>query len=244
MTPPMHDPHEAKADAAKADRTVLRGSENGNRYSPSGREILTGVTRTMIDVTAPRPAQIYMADIARSLARQQRFTGHCPLQPTVAQHSVAVALLVQEMASSRSRVATVAELRAALMHDAAEMIVSDLNGAVKKSLRGHARSSVQVESWFDTYESRAERAIVKRFDCADTGHEAAVHEGDVLACAYEMAWGGWCEEAHPPEWVVTLLDAGGVYRAADGGELDFLRCAAVLGMYDDGTLGDLVARGW
>lgn len=206
-----------------------RGSENGNRYSPSGREILTSVTRTMIDVTAPRPEQIHMVDIARSLARQQRFTGHCPLQPTIAQHSVAVALLIQNAWPG----AAAGALRAGLMHDAAEMIVSDLNGAMKQAMRGHGRTDVRVESWFDVYEARAARAIAKRFRCSDAGHEAVVHEADVLACAYEMAWGGWCEDAHPPPWVVELLDKAQIYGTADGGEQDFLRCAAHLGMMDD-----------
>lgn len=223
-------------DGAAPPYTGPRGSENGNRYSPSGREILTGVTRTMIDVTAPRSSQIHVADIARSLARQQRFTGHCPLQPTIAQHSVAVALLLQH-GGERGRIGperpvTRAELAAGLMHDAAEMIVSDLNGAMKQALRGHARTGVRVESWFDVYEARAQRAITRRFDCDAAGYEAVVHEADVLSCAYEMAWGGWCVDAHPPEWVEELLDKARVYNSVDGGEQDFLRCAAALGMSD------------
>lgn len=217
-----------------------RGSEEGNRYSPTGREILTGVTRTMIDVTAPRPDNIHIEDIARSLARQQRFTGHCPLQPTIAQHSVACTLIVQhgvarELLSGGVRdrgelLATVPMLRATLMHDAAEMIVSDLNGAMKQAMRGHARAGVRVESWFDVYEERAQRAIAQRYGCGDAGFEAVVHEADVLSCAYEMAWHGWCEDATAPAWVVALLDKARVYGTADGGELDFLRCADKLGM--------------
>lgn len=214
-----------------------RGSEEGNRYSPTGREILTGVTRTMIDVTAPRPEDIHIEDIAYSLAHQERFTGHCRLHPTIAQHSVACALIVQAGVARKLLMphlgygaAPSAMLRATLMHDASEMIVSDLSGAMKQAMRGRARKGVRVESWFDVYEGRAQRAIAKRYNCSDAGYEEIVHEADVLSCSYEMAWGGWCEDAKPPEWVVKLLDNSQTYRSADGGALDFLRCAEALGM--------------
>src|ERR1044071_4765295 len=75
----------------------LRGSANGNRYSPHGRGILTGVTRQSIDITCPKVGQIDIRDIARSLARQERYTGHCPLRPTVARHSVAVAYIAARL---------------------------------------------------------------------------------------------------------------------------------------------------
>lgn len=226
--------------------TILRGSENGNRHSPTGREILTGVTRTMIDVTAPRPEQIHLADIARSLARQQRFTGHCPLQPTIAQHSLAVEYiarrLMPDQISPLVERATAERVlgRAALMHDAGEMIVSDINGAVKKAMRPRETGAMSSESWFDVFEARAMRAIVARFGCSDEGWEGVVHEADCLACAYEMAWDGWCPDAVPPAWVVEDPYVQRCYRAPnqvpggmpykDGGEAAFLRRAAALGL--------------
>ena len=231
-----------------------RGSENGNRYSPSGREVLTR-SGVMIDVTRPEAAQIRLGDIAVSLAQQARFTGHAPLRPTVAQHSVAVewiaGMLWQKHGSSN-----LDELedplqaerncrQEALMHDAPEFLVSDLNGAVKKELR--LREAMRLacalplgfpvdnsNSAFDELETLAQRAIATRFGLtSDWG--AIVHEADILACAYEMAWGGWCADARPPEWVRRSLAVQDAYawredHSGDGGEATFLARAAFLGL--------------
>ncbi len=210
--------------------TAPRGSENGNRYSPSGLEVLTGVTRTMIDVTAPRADQIDLRDIARSLARQERFTGHCPLRPTVAEHSVAAMLLAVELllrqqeTSSRELVSRRA-LAAVLLHDAAEYLVSDLNGGVKMALRNAEGNPLSA---FDLLEADAAAAIAKRFGLKVGAHGELVHEADILACAYEMAWLGWCPDAKPPEWVAPVVRDR--YGKWDGGEQAFLKCAAELGL--------------
>ncbi len=222
---------------------VHRGSENGNRYSPSGREVLTR-SGVMIDVTAPRPDQIVLSDIAHSLAQQVRFTGHAPLRPTVAQHSLAVEWIAGELFARQApvdpldRCDSVFEAerdcrREALMHDAPEFLVSDLNGAVKKQLR-----RARVVSEFDRLEDLAAEVVASRFDLThDWG--AIVHEADCLACAYEMAWGGWCAEAKPPQWVrnsIAVQSAygwvGGVNYVAmdDGGESAFLARAEWLGI--------------
>lgn len=232
---------------------VHRGSENGNRYSPSGREVLTR-SGVMIDVTAPRPDQIRLGDIAVSLAHQERFTGHCPLRPTVAQHSLAAEWIAGELFARREHLldplesVLLAEQRCrqeALMHDATEVLVSDLNGAVKKLLRPElrgvaARGSGRThgESRFDKLETLAERAIWARFGLTSEWG-AIVHEADVLACAYEMAWGGWCADAHPPRWVRDSVYVqacygwrGGVNLGdmRDGGEAAFLARAEFLGI--------------
>lgn len=221
---------------------ALRGSENGNRYSPSGREVLTR-SGVMIDVTRPRPDQVVLSDIAVSLAHQERFTGHCPLRPTVAQHSVAAewigGMLFQDYVHTdpiEDRLEAERQCRiACLMHDAPEFLVSDLNGAVKKLLRVQCNVSE-----FDRLESRAEVAIAERFDIDFAAWQPIIHEADVLACAYEMAWDGWCADAHPPRWVELAKPVQTAYRAhnqepggrpyKDGGEAAFLRRAAFLGL--------------
>ncbi len=228
-----------------------RGSENGNRYSPSGREVLTR-SGVMIDVTAPRPDQIRLADIAVSLAAQVRFTGHCPLRPTVAQHSLAAEWIAGELFARQApvdpldRCDSVFEAerdcrREALMHDAPEFLVSDLNGAVKKDIRpvDHLNPAAPGrQSRFDRLETLAAEAIASRFGLtSDWG--AIVHEADCLACAYEMAWGGWCADAHPPRWVRDSLAVQGAYGWTggvnygdrdDGGEAAFLARAEFLGI--------------
>ncbi len=232
---------------------VHRGSENGNRYSPSGREVLTR-SGVMIDVTAPRPDQIRLGDIAVSLAQQVRFTGHAPLRPTVAQHSLAAEWIAGELFARQApvdpldRCDSVFEAerdcrREALMHDAPEFLVSDLNGAVKKDIRPADTTwgvgmVARTESRFDKLEALAAEAIASRFNLThDWG--AIVHEADCLACAYEMAWGGWCADAHPPRWVRDSIAVraaygwvGGVNYSAmdDGGEAAFLARAEFLGI--------------
>lgn len=207
----------------------------------------------MIDLTDPRPELIFMEDIAAGLAHQERFTGHCPLRPTIAQHSLAVEHIAQELwaATVATRTAPFNLSRAALMHDAAEFLVGDCTGAVKKLMRSaeadnpydmRSPEKAAVEGFvspFDELETRAERAIVARFGCAPDGWEEIIHEADYIACAYEMAYGGWCADAVPPEWLKHDLYLKRCYRPPmtgavgeqhDGGEAAFLRRARALGM--------------
>src|SRR3954464_11989020 len=85
----------------------------------------------LVDLAAFRPEDVLLSDIATSLAHQDRYTGHCPLHPTVAQHSLAVEhialyLLPDEMAVDTDPQAAALQLsRAALMHDAEEAYTSD-----------------------------------------------------------------------------------------------------------------------
>ncbi len=98
--------------------------------------------------------------------------------------------------------------KALLLHDAPEFLVSDLNGAVKQDMRpmlvGAARrasAAIRGRSRFDLLEDRAEAAIAKRFGFDSEAYDDLIHEADVLACAYEMAYDGWAPEAQPPEWL-------------------------------------------
>lgn len=239
-------------------RIPLRGSENGNRYSPTGREVKTGVTRQLIDVTAPRPEQIDIRDIARSLARQERFTGHCPMRPTVARHSVAVMHIGYSLLERDSDVwvpakqignPVAAAMRALLMHDAPEFLVSDLNGAVKQDLRPILRGAAlrasdreRGTSRFDRLETAAEFAIAGRYNCAIGPWEELVHEADTLACAYEMKYDEWEPRACPPQWLLDDVNLAHIYGLMygfrsptpdfvhDGGEASFLIEARKLGM--------------
>lgn len=210
----------------------MRGSENGNRYSDTGREIRAH-SGQMIDLAAPVAMSI--ADIATSLAAQVRFAGHNPLQPTIAQHSLAVERIAAELymrsdfggrPARRLGEQVLALQRAALMHDAAEAYVGDTVGAVKKLMRAGGDVST-----FDTLEDRAMAAIVERYGCSDEGWEEIVHEADVLACTYEMQ--GWHPDAAPPAWLRMGWFPWRCYIDLDGGKTAFIRRAAELGMRDD-----------
>lgn len=223
-----------------------RGSENGNRYSPTGYDVLTR-SGVMIDVRHPWPTQIRLADVAYSLAHQERFTGHCPLAPTIAQHSLAVShiaglLMPDEIDPGVDAEPAIRRVKlAALMHDAPEMLVSDLNGAVKSWIRkgpDEYEPRQGARSTFDTLEDAGMLAVEGRFDCAVSDEwQGLIHEADCLACSYEMAWGGWCQQAIPPAWVladpyVQRCYAPPPYRN-DGGQAAFHRQALILGAEPD-----------
>lgn len=222
-----------------------RGSVNGNRWSPTGVEELTR-SGEMISLLDPRPEQIHMKDIAAHLAAMVRFNGACPLSPTIAQHSLAVEYIAGRLYRQQpghERLPTPIDLsRAALLHDAAEYLVGDNIGAVKKLMRPGPPPRGLEPFWsgssaFDVIEDCVQAAIVTRFDCADTGWEDIIHEADCIACAYEMAYAGWCSEAKPPVWVVSDWRLADCYEDApdyidDGVAAKFITRAAQLGMTD------------
>lgn len=93
---------------------------------------------------APETYDFDIVEIAHSLARLCRFTGHvdCPGIYSVAQHSVLVSLIVPE------------PLRvAALLHDSAEAYMGDVNAPLKQLLPD-----------YKAIEKRVERAIFKYFE--------------------------------------------------------------------------------
>src|ERR687888_181496 len=97
----------------------------------------------------PDPEQLDPDDIARALANQCRFGGHCRVFYSVAQHSVIVSELVEQ------RGGEIEDVFAALMHDAAEAYLGDMPHPLKhRSPLGAA---------FKEAEEHLERAIRERF---------------------------------------------------------------------------------
>lgn len=191
--------------------------------SPTCIRVASGA---LVDLAALRPEDILLSDIAASLAHQERFTGHCPLRPTVAQHSLAVERIAAELFDGD---APLALRRASLMHDAAEAYVSDVSAPAKRAMR---QKSGLDRSAFDWIEFDCALAVARRFDCTPAGWESIIHEADMLAYAYEMSWDGWGEPegGPPPVWVAPLVRI--CYLPSDGGEAEFLYRALALGMRD------------
>src|SRR3978361_943182 len=77
-----------------------------------------------LDLLAPAPADIEIADIAHGLARVARWNGQTagPHPFSVAQHS----LLVEAIATALHPALTRAERLAVLLHDAPEYVIGDL----------------------------------------------------------------------------------------------------------------------
>ena len=103
----------------------------------------------------PDPEQLDAGDIARALANQCRFGGHCRVFYSVAQHSVIISRLVEE------RGGDVEDAFAALMHDATEAYLGDMPHPLKhRSPLGAAFKDAE-----DHREARSASAFASRPTC-------------------------------------------------------------------------------
>lgn len=215
--------------------------------SPTAIRVASG---RLVDLLAFKPEDVLLSDIAHSLARQERFTGHCPLRPTIAQHSLAVASITDTLMARVPLAHDVAVLRAALMHDAAEAYVSDLSTPMKRALRVEENASYGYggeHSCFDDIETGVQVAINARFQCclgndklpyqygsrAEAQARRLIGEADKLAYQYESAYDNWNGDATElPAWLRRSTYIVACYAHEDGGEAAFLRRAHALGMSD------------
>ena len=116
---------------------------------PAPGPYLQTVSGRWVNPFDPDPDQLDAGDIARALANQCRFGGHCRVFYSVAQHSVIVSELVEQRGSD------VEDVFAALMHDAAEAYLGDMPHPLKhRSPLGAA---------FKAAEERLEQAIRDHF---------------------------------------------------------------------------------
>jgi hypothetical protein len=116
---------------------------------PAPGPYLQTVSGRWVNPFDPDPEQLDSGDIARALANQCRFGGHCRVFYSVAQHSVIVARLVEE------RGGDVEDVFAALMHDATEAYLGDMPHPLKH------RSALGAE--FKAAEDHLEQVILERF---------------------------------------------------------------------------------
>jgi uncharacterized protein len=116
---------------------------------PAPGPYLQTVSGRWVNPFDPDPSQLDAGDIARALANQCRFGGHCRVFYSVAQHSVIVSELVEQ------RGGDVEDAFAALMHDATEAYLGDMPHPLKhRSPLGAA---------FREAEGDLERALRERF---------------------------------------------------------------------------------
>ena len=116
---------------------------------PAPGPYLQTVSGRWVNPFDPDPEQLDPGDIARALANQCRFGGHCRVFYSVAQHSVIVSRLVEEGGGD------VEDTFAALMHDATEAYLGDMPHPLKhRSPLGAA---------FKEAEDHLERALRDRF---------------------------------------------------------------------------------
>jgi 5'-nucleotidase len=113
---------------------------------PAPGPYLQTVSGRWVNPFDPDPSQLDAGDIARALANQCRFGGHCRVFYSVAQHSVIVSRIVEE------RGGDVEDVFAALMHDAAEAYLGDMPhplkhrsplGAAFREAEGHLEQAIR-----------------------------------------------------------------------------------------------------
>jgi uncharacterized protein len=120
----------------------------------------------------PRPAEIFLDDIAESLAKTNRFLGYTTAPYSVAQHCVFVSELIEGAGHGNEAALW------GLMHDAAEAYTGDVTKPIKRAL------DVVAPGAFAGIEERIEKAISECFGL-EWPMPAAVKEFDLVALSTE-----------------------------------------------------------
>jgi hypothetical protein len=143
-----------------------------------------------VHILNPQPEEIRVEDIAHALSHLCRFCGHVPRFYSVAQHSVVVSDLLEDLGAPLAFWG--------LLHDASEAYLHDLHRPLKRSLPGYSE-----------LESRMMAAICDRFGLPRRMPEPVRHADNVaLATEFRdlygeplvncVAWG----RAQPMETVI------------------------------------------
>jgi len=136
----------------------------------------------------PRPEEIDITDIAHSLSRQFRFTGHTTVPWSVAQHSLALLYYAQVELNL-----TNCQLHTILLHDASEAYLSDVARPAKRMLQGYMELEDQVhEAISNKYELEfPHQAWLKEIDYRITADEV------LEFCENKDIYGDWGFEVEP-----------------------------------------------
>lgn len=109
--------------------------ENIEFVKGSGNVIQT-YTGGFFDYDGPERSQINIQDIAHSLAQKCRFNGHTKLFYSVAEHSHLCYIYLKELKDENDKKLKISPktLMYALLHDAAEMVISDIPAPFKDTI--------------------------------------------------------------------------------------------------------------
>src|ERR687897_2976407 len=111
----------------------MGGMPDPDAAPPAPGPYLQTVSGRWVNPFDPDPRQLDAGDIARALANQCRFGGHCRTFYSVAQHSVIVSELVEQRGGDAEGAV------GALMHDATEAYLGDMPHPLKhRSALGEA----------------------------------------------------------------------------------------------------------
>lgn len=115
----------------------------------------------------PKPAEVFIDDIAHALSNICRYSGHCRYFYSVAEHSILVSRQVRKLGGG------VFEVRQGLLHDAAEAYLGDMIRPLKRCLPEYKKAEELVHE-----------AIMVRFDMPVNLY-TAVKEADEILLATE-----------------------------------------------------------
>jgi hypothetical protein len=131
---------------------------------PAPGPYLQTVSGRWVNPFDPDPDQLDAGDIARALANQCRFGGHCRTFYSIAQHSVIVSELVEQRGGDTE------DAFAALMHDASEAYLGDMPHPLKhRSPLGEAFRAAErdlEQALRDRFAIKADVPEIKRADRA------------------------------------------------------------------------------
>jgi len=130
-------------------------------------------TGRLVDPFDLKPQDISLQDIAWSLANKVRFTGHCVVPYTVAEHSIIVSGMVPPE-----------DALWGLLHDAAEAYISDIAKPLKKRYMIYYPACGEYVS-FSVVEEEILGRIGAKFGLS-LPIPQSVHDADKAACVEEM----------------------------------------------------------
>lgn len=141
-------------------------------------------TRTglAVDLLDPKPSQFSLLDIASSLSRICRYTGHSRDHTSVAEHCCRVSdVILRRLISTYSLAHAHEAAWAGLTHDSAEEVTGDVSRPMKLAMREVALRHGREESDFDVVAVVIERACRRKVDPHDRAHvwEAIVKQVDL-----------------------------------------------------------------
>lgn len=130
-------------------------------------------TRTglAVDLLDPKPEQFSLLDIASSLSRLCRYTGHSRDHTSVAEHCCRVSdIILRRLVVTRSLAVAVEAAWAGHTHDAPEQVTGDVSRPMKLAMRDVAHSQGRDESDFDVVSHRVELACRMKVDPYGRAH--------------------------------------------------------------------------
>jgi hypothetical protein len=142
-------------------------------------------TGILFDLAEPKPKDVDILDIGRSLSTLVRFTGHAGSY-TVAEHALHVEWCVALLSDGLTAPRLHRRCARALHHDDSEAYTNDVSAPLKRAMRELSTDP----SVFDLIEARIQSAVLTALGIDDTGDDPdgwdVIKHVDTLLCGMEQ----------------------------------------------------------